>query len=423
MKRSWRGGSLAVALCITASPACQPAAQPARPAPTTVPHGPAPEATPEAAVEVAPEVALKVAPEVAPEATAEAAFAASLDRYFASQLPAGEPGGAVLVMKHERIVFARGYGLADLKTRLPISTHTLFNLGSISKTFVANAILQLRDLGKLSLDDNLATYFPQFKHPELAARVQIKHLLTHTSGLPDARDVAHHVAQFMTAKDAENWQPITQIDALRFEPGSRFEYSNPAFNGLALIIEHATGVPWQQYVHDHIFIPAGMTTSTITDGPHPETGVAHAYVPGDDQDAGRWLEADYGEIPTFAAAGNGGVWSSVEELARYELALRHARFLAPATIAESRTVQRPANWAAPGSPVIGWSWFIEQHPEFGRAIGHEGTQGGFRASYVTLPDHDLLVVILTNTPRDQDGFVHETLQRLRAARWLDGREP
>jgi CubicO group peptidase (beta-lactamase class C family) len=400
MKRSWCGGSLAVALCITASPACQPAAQPARPAPATVPRGPTPE----------------------PVSTPEAAFASALDRYFASQLPAGEPGGAVLVMKHERVVFARGYGLADLKTRRPISTHTLFNLGSISKTFVANAILQLRDQGKLSLDDNLATYFPQFKHPELAARVQIKHLLTHTSGLPDARDVAHHAAQFMTAKDAENWQPITQIDALRFEPGSRFEYSNPAFNGLALIVEHVAGVPWQQYVHDHIFVPAGMTTSTITDGPHPETGVAHAYFPGEDQDAGRWLEADYGEIPTFAAAGNGGVWSSVEELARYELALRHARFLAPATIAESRTVQRPANWASPSPPVIGWSWFIEHHPELGQAIGHEGTQGGFRASYITLPDHDLLVVILTNTPRDQDTFVHETMLRLRAARWLDGSE-
>jgi CubicO group peptidase (beta-lactamase class C family) len=123
------------------------------------------------------------------------------------------------------------------RTREPASTRTLFNVGSITKTFVASAILMLQEQGKLSVEDNLLGYFPGFKHKDIAARVQIKHLLTHTSGLPDIRNVRENRTFYLTAKDAESWYPITQTDALTSEPGSQYAYSNPAFNGLALIIE------------------------------------------------------------------------------------------------------------------------------------------------------------------------------------------
>ena len=342
-------------------------------------------------------------------------LAASLDDYFARQFPADEPGGAVLVQKRERVVFAHGYGLADLKTREPVTTRTLFNLGSISKTFVANAILVLQEQGRLSVEDPLLRYFPGFKSHDIASRVQLKHMLTHSSGLPDNREVHKNTAFYLTAKDAENWYPVTQADALVFDPGSRFAYSNPAFNGLALIVEQVSGMKWQAFVHDRIFVPAGMLTSTITDGAHPEAGVAHAYL----RDTGPWSEADYGEIPTFAAAGNGGVWSSVEELARYELALRHGAFLRPETVADSRTVKTFRNWNAPEPPIVGWSWFIEQTPEHLRTIGHEGSQGGFQCSYVTIPDKDVFFAILTNTPRDEQAFVRRIVQELAAASWLD----
>ena len=321
----------------------------------------------------------------------------------------------MLVRKHDRVVFSRGYGLADLATHEAITPRTVFNLGSISKTFVASAILLLQERGKLSVEDNLAKYFPSFKHPEIAARVRIKHLLTHTSGLPDNREVAKNKAFYLTAKDAENWAPVMQADALRFEPGSSSEYSNPAFNGLALIIEQVSGMKWQAFVHDNIFVPAGMTTSTITDGPHPETGVAHGYV----KDAGQWAEYDYGEAPTFAAAGNGGVWSSVEELASYEQALQRGVFLKPATVADARTVKTFANWTKPTPPGLGWSWFIAETAEHLRKIGHSGSQAGFLCDYITLPDHDIFLVVLSNTPRDIDAFTDEILRQLAAAAWLD----
>lgn len=238
-------------------------------------------------------------------------------------------------MKNDSVIFSKGYGLADMHSKEVITLKTLFNLGSISKTFVANAILILQEHGKLSVEDSLFKYFPSFKNKAIAQKMKIKHLLTHSSGIPDNRQVNKDTVFYLTAKDAENWYPVTQTDTLVFEPGSRFEYSNPAFNGLALIVEKVSGMKWQQFIAENIFKPSDMMTSTITDGPYPQKRVAHAYV----LNHGQWTEDDYGEEPTFPAAGNGGIWSSVEELANYERALKTAKFLKAETIEDSRTIK------------------------------------------------------------------------------------
>ncbi|MEQ9413723.1 MAG: serine hydrolase domain-containing protein, partial [Cyclobacteriaceae bacterium] len=216
---------------------------------------------------------------------------ASLDSLFSNSIPSNEPGGAILIMKGDQVIYNKAYGLADMKTKTVITTQTLFNVGSISKTFVSNAILILQSQGKLSVEDSMTKYFPDFKNKEIAAKVKIKHLLTHTSGLPDNRPTKTDSVFYLTAKDAENWYPVTQTDTLVFEPGTRYEYSNPAYNGLALIVEQVSNMKWQDFVKQNIFDPSGMTTSTITDGPHPESGVAHAYLNRN----GKWVERDYGE--------------------------------------------------------------------------------------------------------------------------------
>jgi CubicO group peptidase (beta-lactamase class C family) len=204
-----------------------------------------------------------------------------------------------------------------------------------------------------------------------------------------------------------------------FEPGSQFAYSNPAFNGLALIVEHLSGMKWQDFVRTRIFQPSGMMTSTITDGPHPEAGVAHGYYKDDDH----WAEADYGEVPTFAAAGNGGVWSSVEELAAYERALQHHVFLKPETIADSRTIKTFPSWTSHRAPFIGWSWFIlplpDAVPDHLQQIGHTGSQGGFSANYVTVPAKDVMFVFLLNAPRDFEAITGKILDELSKSNWLD----
>jgi CubicO group peptidase (beta-lactamase class C family) len=341
--------------------------------------------------------------------------AETINNYFTMALPADEPGGAVLVMKGDSVVFSNGYGVADINTKKPITTKTLFNIGSISKTFVANAILMLQEQGKLSIEDSLIKYFPDFKKKEFATNVKIKHLLTHTSGLPDNREVERDTAFYLTADDAQNWYPVTQCEYMIFKPGTRYEYSNPAFNALALIIEQVSGMKWQTFIKQNIMGAAGMDSSTITDGAHPSTGVAHGYV----RNGGKWTEDDFGEEPTFAAAGNGGVWSSVEELAKYERALRHAKFLKAETVADSRTIKDFKGWVGARKPFIGWSWFIEKRPAGMTTVGHTGSQGGFLCNYVTIPDKDIFFVILCNTPRDMQAFTDRIFEWLEKNNWLE----
>ena len=313
-----------------------------------------------------------------------------LDSLFQTVFKNGEPGGAVLLVKNGQIIYKKGFGIADIQTNEPITSKTLFNIGSASKTFVAYGILKLAQEGKLSLDDDLYKYFPDFKDPAIAKKIKLYHLLTHTSGLPDSRKVEEDSVFYLTAKDEENFAPIKQTEKLNFEPGTQFQYSNPAFNGLALVIEKLTGGKWQDYISRIIFQPAGMKHSTITDGAHPEKGVSHGYL----SDGKKFIEKDYGEEPTFAAAGNGGVWSSVEELWKYEQAIQQDIFLTADWINKSRTVFQFPYWKGEKPPFIGLCWFLS--PGY---IGHTGSQGGFRSDYVWWPERNTFYVLLCNIPR------------------------
>jgi CubicO group peptidase (beta-lactamase class C family) len=318
----------------------------------------------------------------------------AFDKIFDSTFKADEPGGAVLIAKDGKIIYEKGFGIEDINTKKPISTQTLFNIGSISKTFVAFGILQLAKENKLSLDDSIYKYFPDFKNTAIAKKVKIYHLLTHTSGLPDIRKTQEDSAFFLSAKDEENWVPIKQTDTLEFEPGEKFNYSNPAFNALALIIEKVSSMKWQEYIRKNIMQPAGMKTSTITDGAYPESGVSHGYL----FDGKKYFEKDYGEEPTFAASGNGGVWSNVDELWKYEQAIQKNIFLDSAWIKKSRTIVGFSNWKDSLPSFIGLCWFITK-TSGENMIGHTGSQGGFRADYVWLPEKDIFYVILCNTPK------------------------
>ncbi|MBS1621829.1 MAG: beta-lactamase family protein [Bacteroidetes bacterium] len=319
-------------------------------------------------------------------------IASRIDSLLPSSLKKDEPGGAVLIAKGDKILFSKGYGIADINTREPITSHTIFNTGSVSKTFVSNAILILEQRKVLSLDDNLAKYFPEIKNKEIGQKVKIRHLLSHVSGLPDNRKVSENPVFYLTADDVQNFQPVLQTDTLNFEPGNRYEYSNPAFNGLALIIEKITGSKWQDFVRKEIFAPAGMTESDITDGAHPESGVAHGY----ERVNGKYDELDYGEEPTFCAAGNGGIWCSVTDLYKYYLALQKPAFLNADIIANSMEIKKFKNWNSSLKPNIGYSWFVTKTINGLKRIGHTGSQGGFRADFEFVPEKKIVICLLFN---------------------------
>ncbi|MBL7741094.1 MAG: beta-lactamase family protein [Chitinophagaceae bacterium] len=318
-----------------------------------------------------------------------------LDSVFHSYFSANEPGGTVLIMREGKLIYQNAVGLADMVTKEPITTKTLFNTGSVSKTFVAYGILKLASQGKLSLEDDLYKYFPDFASKEIAQKVKLYHLLTHTSGIPDSRKVKEEHTFYLAAKDEENFAPLKRTDKLEFEPGTSYKYSNPAFNGLALIIEKVTDKKWQDYIHEIIFKPSGMKTSTITDGPHPESGVAHAYVMNKE---GGYDELDYGEEPTFAAAGNGGVWSSVEELWKYEQAIQQQVFLDKEWINLSRSVYPYAGWKDTIPSRLGLSWFLTREMNMDMT-GHTGSQGGFISDYCWFPERKIFYVLLCNIPK------------------------
>ncbi|MBX2814438.1 MAG: class A beta-lactamase-related serine hydrolase [Saprospiraceae bacterium] len=327
------------------------------------------------------------------------ALKTQLDPLMASHFSDHAPGGALLIAQADQVLYQEGFGLANLQTKEKISEHTVFNTGSISKTFVSNAILKLQEDGLLSLDDPIAQYF-DFEHPEVVKDVAIKHLLSHTSGLPDLRNVGADPNFYLTAKDRENFAPLLKTKRLRFPPGSAFEYSNPAYNGLALIVEEVSGMPWQDFVKQQIFDPADMTTSRITNGSEPSTDVAHAYV----QEGQAWSENDYGEFPTFCAAGNGGIWSSVVELFHYEQAQQKGKFLSLETIAQSRTPFQPSAWSASSPPFVGYGWWSGPTALFRGVsvdrdvIFHTGSQGGFRGYHIYFPNEKIFIAALFNRP-------------------------
>lgn len=355
---------------------------------------------------------------IAQETVLQNELAAQIDPYFTSDAP----GGVVLIQKNGETAFMKSYGLADMDTKARLDENSILNTGSISKTFVANGILILAEEEKLKLDDPISKYFDDFKHPEIIQDITIEHLLSHTSGLPDLRKVSENPEYYITAKDTANFEPIKGVETLNFMAGAKFQYSNPAYNGLALIIEKVSGQRWQDFISERIFKTAGMTQSTITDGPHPKTGVAHAYV----KQGGRYLESDYGETPTFAAAGNGGVWSSVLELAKYEAALQRHVFLSGESLDQSRTVYRPENWSSNEKPYVGYSWFLGEEALLGRnaelgvkIVFHTGSQGGFRAFFISVPEKDIVFVALFNRPVPEMREIMRTgLDTLKKHSWL-----
>ena len=338
-----------------------------------------------------------------------------MEQLYATLNQRHSPGGCVMLKKGKEIIFEKCGGLEDMVSKTPITSSTIFNTGSISKTVVANGILILEEQGKLSIEDPLSKHFTDFENPEVIQNIKIKHLLAHNSGLPDARNVSNNRDHYLTAKDRGNWDPLKKINKLNFNPGERFQYSNPAFNGLALIIENVSGQPWQDFVQAHIFDPSGMTRSKITNGSYPSDDVAHGY----DFRNEKWVENDYGEFPTFAAAGNGGVWCSIEDLIKYEEALQSNQFISSLSLEKSRTVFHPENWQSGDNPHIGIGWFIDENSYEDKITYHTGSQGGFRAFHYAIPTKEITYVALFNyPPSEYRAFINEGLGVLKDVAWI-----
>lgn len=310
------------------------------------------------------------------------------------------PGAAVLVLHDGQPVFRRGYGLAVVEDGTAVTAQTNFRLASVSKQFTAAAILLLAEDGRLTLDDPLKRWLPSL--PAAADAITLRQLLSHTSGLLDYEDLMPAGATTQV-HDSDVLHLLEAQDRTRFAPGSQYRYSNSGYALLALVVGKASGQPFADFLQSRIFLPLGMRdTVAHQDGVDAVARRAYGY----SQIDGRWHRTD--QSPTSAVLGDGGIYSSLDDLARWDAALYDQRLL---TAASLRQAFAPATRTdEPDVPFYGFGWRLN-----GRAQWHSGESIGFRNVILRYPDKRLTVIILTN----RDGPEPYPLALQIAQRWLD----
>ncbi|MGO4220800.1 serine hydrolase domain-containing protein [Lysobacter sp. TAF61] len=290
------------------------------------------------------------------------------------------PGASVLILRDGKPLLRRSYGMAELESGAASSPTTNYRLASVSKQFTAASILLLAEDGRLRLEDPVRRWLPTL--PDAADKVTIRHLLTHTAGLIDYEDVMDP-ASTVQVHDADVLRLLESQDRAYFAPGSDYRYSNSGYALLSLIVERASGQHYAQFLHDRIFQPLGMDHTVAYESGISE--VAHrAY--GYTFDQGRWLRTD--QSTTSAVLGDGGIYSSIDDLARWDAALYDQRLLRSRSLQEAFT---PATHTDDPTVEYGYGWRIT-----GETLWHSGETIGFRNVIVRYPQRHLTVVVLTN---------------------------
>jgi CubicO group peptidase (beta-lactamase class C family) len=321
-----------------------------------------------------------------------------IDAIFSGLKSGNAPGAAVLVVRQGKPVFRQGYGVTDLRTLTPISTDTNFRLASFTKQFTATCIMLLVREGKLRYDEPLTDIFPEF--PAYGKNITVRNLLNHTSGLPDYEDILDKQypdtppEKIPQIHDAGVLKLLEQQNAGKFPPGSKWEYSNSGYATLAMIVEKVSGKPFGQFLHERIFTPLKMSNTLAYEKGKNE--VPHrAY--GHTKDGDKWRETD--QSPTSAVLGDGGIYSSLDDLEKWDRALREHTLLTAAEMQPALTPVQPTSGPAksPDGNILsyGFGWFLDPYAGHKR-MGHDGETVGFRTTIQRFPDDDLTVIVLAN---------------------------
>jgi len=321
-----------------------------------------------------------------------------IDAIFTSLKSSNAPGAAVLVVRNGRAVFRRGYGVTDLRTLHKIDAHTNFRLASFTKQFTAACIMLLARDGKLHYDDHFTDFFPDF--PAYGRSITVRNLLNHTSGLPDYEDILmkqyegtppEKVPQIL---DAGVLKLLGAQTSGKFPAGSKWEYSNSGYAALAMIVEKVSGKPFGQFLQERIFTPLGMKhTLAYEKGKNEVPHRAYGYTKQDDG----FHETD--QSPTSAVLGDGGIYSSLDDLAKWDRALRDHKLLSEAEMQPALTAASPTDGPAknPEGKTVsyGFGWFLDPYAGH-RRMSHYGETVGFRTNIQRFPDDNLTIIVLAN---------------------------
>ncbi len=321
-----------------------------------------------------------------------------IDDLFVALTSKEAPGAAVLVVKDGRTLFERGYGIADLQNGAPVNAQTNFRLASVTKQFTATAIMLLVRDGKLRYDTCLTDIFPSF--PEYSSAITIRNLLNHTSGLLDYENLMpKHKAQnpaepIPQIQDKEVLQLLSRQNTTKFMPGSRWDYSNSGYVVLGQVVEKITAKPFGDFLRERIFLPLGMRgTIAYQKGRNEVPNRAFGHT----RHNGVWQQTD--QSPTSATLGDGGVYSSITDMAKWDRALREHTLLTKSEIGAAVTPAAMPNGSAVepnGSPAeYGFGWFLNPFKGH-RRMWHYGETIGFRTTIQRFTNDSLSIIILCN---------------------------
>jgi CubicO group peptidase (beta-lactamase class C family) len=352
-------------------------------------------------------------------------LAKQIDDSFSEIVAPSDPGFALLVKKDGRIIFAKGYGVRDLRSNTKIDAQTNFRLASFTKQFTAMAIMLLVHDGKLRYDETLTDIFPEF--PAYGKNATVRNLLNHTGGLPDYEDLMSAAEKSKgpiwsaekQISDAEVLQLLEKESQGKFAPGTKWEYSNSGYVVLGLIVAQRSGRTFGEFLHDRIFVPLKMDHTLVFEKGKNEVA-SRAY--GHSKKENAFVEND--QSSTSATQGDGGIYSNLEDLSKWDDALRNHTLLSekefipaitPAKLppgAESKLAEDLPESLRGQANAYGFGWFLnlqDAHPQ----MWHYGDTMGFKTAIFRYTLDNVTVILLGNrTDLDQGALA------LKAARFV-----
>jgi len=320
-----------------------------------------------------------------------------IDEVFSSLKSANAPGAAVLVLREGKPFFRQGYGVTDLRTLRAINLETNFRLASFTKQFTATCIMLLVHDGKLRYDEHLTEIFPEF--PAYGRAITVRNLLNHTSGLPDYEDILMKQypdtppGKIPQILDAGVLKLLEQQSSGKFPPGTKWQYSNSGYATLAMIVEKVSGRSFGQFLHDRIFAPLKMdNTLAYEKGKNEVSNRAYGHT----KEGATFKETD--QSPTSAVLGDGGIYTSIDDLTKWDRALRDHTLLSEAEMQPALTPVHVSGGlpTSEGRNVsYGFGWFLDPYKGH-RRMSHDGETIGFRTTIQRFPEDKLTIIVLAN---------------------------
>jgi CubicO group peptidase (beta-lactamase class C family) len=307
----------------------------------------------------------------------------------------GQFNGAILVAEQGKIIYRGAFGKANFQTGADFTPETPSNIGSITKQFTAMSIMILEDRKKLSFDDPVSKYAPEFAHSAHFSKVTLRHLLTHTSGMPDYGDLA--IDDSRLDQKGLIAALLKKEDAL-WAPGLRYRYSNPGYVLLAIVVERVSGRRFADFLKQEIFKPVGMSSTFVFDGPGKkpaQTAVGYDQFGGTDDGT-----------PT-AIPGDGGLYSTVDDLFKWDQALYTGKLVPQSTLNEAFT----AGKVQEGSSSYGFGWNVVEEGR-NKYLWHQGNQAGFRAFIERRLTNRVTVIMLTNCGNSKRQAMNAAIQNI-----------